>query len=123
MMLLGQHPVGGADLRQRAVAVKAERGVMICSGVLQFPSLPRSSGGGSFLATSRSFFVGQKQVRPLEQPAEIFFAGDLRGALPGREADHGFVCHFQPFEPDDAEILSILFPDLALTKFHAGRGW
>ena len=122
-MLFGEQPVGGADLRRRAVAVQAERGVMIFSGVLQFPSLLRGSGGGSFLATARSFFIGQEQVCPLEQPAEIFFAGDLRGALLRREADHGFVFHFQPFEPDDAEILSILFPDLALAKFHAWRGW
>jgi hypothetical protein len=39
MKLLGEQPVGGADLRERAAAVEAERGVMIRDGCLQRQNL------------------------------------------------------------------------------------
>jgi hypothetical protein len=48
MMLPGEQPVGGANLRQGTATVKAERGVMIFR--LQSPSLPRIRCGVSFIA-------------------------------------------------------------------------
>ena len=57
-------------------------------------------------------------MRAFEQAAKIFFAGDLDRAFFGREAGHGFIFHFEAFEPDDAEILLTLFPSLALAEFH-----
>jgi hypothetical protein len=57
-------------------------------------------------------------VRAFEQAAEIFFAGDdFRAGLAG-ETGHGFVFHFEPFQPHDADVFPALFPDLALAKFH-----
>ena len=34
----------------------------------------------------------------------------------------GFVFHFQSFEADDANELSVFFPDLGLGEFHDGDG-
>ena len=50
MMLLGERQIRGADLRGRAAAVEAERGVMIFFSALQFPTLLRANGGVSFFA-------------------------------------------------------------------------
>ena len=129
MVLLGEQPVGGADLRERAAAVEAERGVMIGFSALQFPSLTGRRRGASFIARRRSNwespdfwrdhrFGRRQQLRRFEQAAEIFFAGDLQRAFLGGEAGHGFVFHFEPFEPDDADVLRALLPDLALAEFH-----
>lgn len=63
-------------------------------------------------------FGRRQQLRRFEQTAEIFFAGDLQRAFFGGEAGHGFVFHFEPFEPDDADVLRALLPDLALAEFH-----
>src|SRR5665213_4274935 len=121
-MLLGEQPVGGAYLRRRAAAVQAEHGVMIFSSALQFPkNLPGAGIGGSFMAAGRELFAARQQVCALEQPAKIFFTGDLPRAFPGREAGHGFVFHLKAFKTDDAEVLSVFFPDLALAKFHEAR--
>ena len=61
-------------------------------------------------------------MRAFEQAAEIFFAGDdFRAGFAG-EAGMGFVFHFQPFEADDADELSVFFPDLGLGKSHVGDG-
>ena len=48
--MLGERAVGGADLRERAAAVEAERRIMIGFRALQFPSLLRRRGGVSFFA-------------------------------------------------------------------------
>ena len=50
MMLLGEQPVSGANLGKCAIAVEAERGVMIDFSALQFPSLPKGSRIASFIA-------------------------------------------------------------------------
>ena len=117
MMLLGQQPVGGANLRQRAAPVQAERGVVVGDGVLQIPSLLGDGVNVSFIGSRRLLSAGQ-EVRAFEQAAEIFFAGDdFRAGLAG-QAGVGFVFHFEPFEPDDADKLSVFFPDLGLGEFH-----
>jgi len=132
MVLLGQHAVGGADLREGAAAVEAERGVIIGFSALQFPSLTGRRSGVSFIARRRSNektlvfwrdhrFWRRQQLRRFEQAAKIFFAGDLQRAFFGGEAGHGFVFHFKPFEPDDADVLRALLPDLALAQFHGRR--
>ena len=129
MVLLGQQPVGGADLRERAAAVEAERGVMIDFRALQLPSLTGRRRGVSFIVRRRRNgktldfwrdhrFWRRQQLRRFEQAAEIFFAGDLQRAFLGGEAGHGFIFHFEPFEPDDADVLLALLPDLALAQFH-----
>src|ERR1035437_6797654 len=129
MVLLGQQPVGGADLREGAVAVEAERGVMIGFRALQFPSLTSRRSGVSFIARRRSNwespdfwrdhrFGRRQKFRRFEQTAEIFFAGDLKRAFLGGEVGHGFLFPFEPFEPDDADVLLALLPDLALAEFH-----
>jgi hypothetical protein len=128
-VLLGEQPVGGADLREGAAAVEAERGVMIDFRALQFPSLTGRRRGASFIARRRRNgetldfwpdhrFWRRQQSGLLEQAAEIFFAGDLQRAFLGGEAGHGFIFHFEPFEPDDADVLRALLPDLALAEFH-----
>ena len=62
-------------------------------------------------------------MRAFEQAAEIFFAGDgFRAGLAG-EAGQGFVFHFEPFQPHDADIFLALFPDLALLQFHRLWFW
>src|ERR1019366_796370 len=118
VMLLGQHAVGGANLRQRTAAVQAERGVMIFFSALQFPKLLRRRGGGGVVAHRQNLFFRREQMRAFEQTAEIFFAGDLNRALLGREAGHGFIFHLQAFEPHNAEVLLALLPSLALAEFH-----
>ena len=120
MVLFGQPTVGGANLRQRAAAVQAERGVMIFFSALQLAKLlcVRAGGRGR---SGQWLFIRRQQVRAFEQSAEILFAGGLRGAFLGGEADHGLVLHREPLQLHDAEILSIFFPDLALAKFHATR--
>ena len=124
MVLFGQHAKGGVDLRQRAAAVQAERGVMIFSGALQLAKLLCGrAGGGGWRRSGQWFFVRRQEVCAFEQAAEIFFAGGLRGAFPGGEADHGLVFHREPSQLHDAEILPVFFPDLALAKFHSGCGW
>ena len=40
VMMLGQKPVGGANLLEAATAVEAQRGVMIGQRAFQFPTLP-----------------------------------------------------------------------------------
>ena len=57
-------------------------------------------------------------MRALEQTAEVLFAGEGFGTGLAGEAGQGFVFHFEPFEPDDADVLSVLFPDLTLAEFH-----
>ena len=65
-------------------------------------------------------FIHRQQFGAFEQAAEIFFAGDdFRAGLAG-EAGMGFIFHFQPFEADDADELSVFFPDLGLGEFHGG---
>ena len=119
MKLLGQHAVGGADLRERAAAVEAERGVVVGNRTLQADNLLRDGVHVSFI-DGRSIFAGRQQLRAFEQAAEIFFAGDdFRVGLAG-EAGMGFIFHFQPFEADDADELSVFFPDLGLGEFHGG---
>jgi len=119
MKLLGQHAVGGADLRERAAAVEAERGVVVGNRTLQADNLLRDGVQVSFI-DGRSIFAGGQQLRAFEQAAEIFFAGDdFRAGLAG-EAGMGFIFHFQPFEADDADELSVFFPDLGLGEFHGG---
>lgn len=119
MKLLGQHAVGGADLRERAAAVEAERGVVVGNRTLQADNLLRDGVHVSFI-DGRSIFAGGQQLRAFEQAAEIFFAGDdFRAGLAG-EAGMGFIFHFQPFEADDADELSVFFPDLGLGEFHGG---
>ena len=118
-MLLGQQPVGGTNLRQRTAAVEAKRGVVIGNRAVQAGSLMGDRIHVSFIDGWRFFASGQ-QVRALEQAAEIFFAGDNFGAGFAGEAGMGFVFHFEAFETDDPDELSILFPDLGLGKFHGG---
>ena len=60
-----------------------------------------------------------QQAGLFQQAAEIFFAGDVPGAGLAGEADQGFVFHFEPFQPHDADVFLALFPDLALLQFHA----
>jgi len=57
-------------------------------------------------------------MRAFEQAAEILFAGDGFCAGLVGEVDQGFVFHFQPFKPDQADVLSVLFPDLTLAKLY-----
>jgi hypothetical protein len=58
-----------------------------------------------------------------EQAAEILFAGDyFRAGLAG-EAIQRFVFHLKPFQPHDADVLSVLFPDLTLAEFHSLVVW
>jgi len=119
MMLLGEHTIRGANLRERAAAVKAERGVVIGFRALQVFSLLRNGVHVSFIDGWR-FFAGGQQLRTLEQAAEIFFAGDgFRACLAG-ETGVGFVFHFQSFEANDADELSVFFPNLGLGEFHSG---
>ena len=119
MKLFGEHAVGRADLRERAAAVEAERGVMIGNRTLQADNLLRDGVHVSFI-DGRSIFAGRQELRAFEQTAEIFFTGnDLRAGLAG-EAGVGFVFHFQTFEADDADKLSVFFPDLGLGEFHGG---
>ena len=119
MKLLGERAVGGADLHERATAVKTERGVMIGLRALQAHNLLRDGVHVSFI-DGRRFFTGGQQLRAFEQTAEIFFAGDDLGASLAGEAGMGFVFHFEPFEADDADELSVFFPDLGLGEFHGG---
>ena len=49
MKLFGQYAVGGADLRERAAAVKAERGVVIGNRTLQADNLLRDGVHVSFI--------------------------------------------------------------------------
>src|ERR1035437_8857277 len=121
MVLFGQHPVGSADLRERAAAVKAERGVVIVFGAWQFPSLLRGNDSVSFNQHQRRFFISRQQVGTLEQPAEIFFAGLVQRAFLGGETEHGFIFHGEAFQLYDADIFLALFPDLALAKFHGSN--
>jgi len=108
MKLLGQRAVGGADLRGRAAAVEAERGVVVGNRTLQAASLLRDGVHVSFI-DGRGFFAAGQQLRAFEQAAEIFFAGDgFRAGLAG-EAGMGFVFHFQPFKADDADELPVFF--------------
>jgi hypothetical protein len=93
---------------------------MIFFSALQFPSLMRDGVHVSFI-DDRRFFAGGQQMRALQQAAEIFFAGDDFGASLARKAGVGFVFHFEPFEPDDADELSVFFPDLGLGEFHAAK--
>jgi hypothetical protein len=58
-------------------------------------------------------------MRAFEQAAEIFFAGDNISLGFISKAVHGFIFHFEPLQSDDADVLSIFFPDLTLAKFHA----
>ena len=118
MVLFGQHAVGGADLCGGAAAVQTERGVMIGFSRLQFPESLRGRGVAGGFASDRRFFWRRQKLGAFEQPAEIFFAGDLHGPFLGGEAGHGFIFHLQPFEPDDADILRALLPGLALAEFH-----
>jgi hypothetical protein len=60
-------------------------------------------------------------VRALEQAAEIFFAGDVLGAFFAGEIGEGFVFHFEPHEPHDADVFLALFPDLALAQLHGNE--
>src|ERR1035437_3355114 len=89
MVLLGEQPVGGADLREGAAAVEAERGVMIDFRALQLQSLTGRRRGASFIARRRRNrktldfwrdhrFGRRQKFRRFEQAAQIFFAGDLR---------------------------------------------
>ena len=122
MKLLDQRAIGGADLRERTTAIEAERGVVIGNRTLQADKLLRDGVHVSFI-DGRSFFAGRQQLRAFEQTAEIFFAGDgARAGLAG-EAGMGFVFHFQPFEADDADELSVFFPDLGLGEFHDGNNF
>jgi predicted GIY-YIG superfamily endonuclease len=54
-----------------------------------------------------------------EQAAEILFAGDMPGAHFAGQAGQGFVFHFEPLQPHDADELLALFPNLTLRQFHA----
>ena len=49
MILLGKQPVCGADLRERAIVVKAKHGVMIFFNRLQGSSLPCADCRVSFI--------------------------------------------------------------------------
>lgn len=118
MKLLGEQAIGGANLRERAATVESERGVMIFFSALQSRSLLRGNSVVSFIQRGRGFFDGREQVRVFEQTAEIFFAGDVLRAFLVAEVGHGFVFHFKSFEPDDADVFLVLFPDLALAEFH-----
>ena len=118
MVVVGQHAVGGANLGGGAAAVESERGVVIGCSRLQLPKLFCRSGRAITLARGRNLFGGRQQVRPFEQPAEIFFTGDLDRAFLGGEADHGFIFHLQALQAHDANILRTLFPGLALAEFH-----
>ena len=60
-----------------------------------------------------------EQAGLFEQAAEIFFAGDMLCAFLAGEAGQGFVFHFEPFEPHDADVFLALFPDLALAQLHS----
>lgn len=113
MKLFGECAIGGADLRKRAAAVEAERGVVIGNRTLQADNLLRDSVHVSFI-DDRRFFSGGQELRAFEQTAEIFFARNyLRAGFAG-ETGMGFVFHFQTFEADDADELSVFFPDLGL---------
>ena len=52
MLLLGQQPVSGTNLREGAATVEAERGVMIDFSVLQFLILAGEIRVVSFLAAN-----------------------------------------------------------------------
>ena len=57
-------------------------------------------------------------MRAFEQTAEIFFAGDGFGAGFAGQAVQRLIFHLEPFEPHDADVVSVLFPDLTLAEFH-----
>ena len=60
-------------------------------------------------------------MRAFEQAAEIFFAGDDFFAGFAGQVIHGFVFHFEPFQPDQTDVFSVLLPDLSLAEFHGWR--
>ena len=119
MMPLGERTICCANVRDGAAAVEAKRGVMVLSSALQFPSLLCGNGIVSFIQRGRSLFASRKQMRPFEQAAEVFFAGDVLCAFLVAEVGHGFVFHFEPFQTHDADVFPALFPELALIQFHA----
>jgi hypothetical protein len=55
----------------------------------------------------------------LEESAEILLACDVFGAFLTGGAGQGFVFHFEPFQPHDADVFLALLPELALTQFHS----
>ncbi len=57
-------------------------------------------------------------MRALEQAAEVFLAGQGFYAGLAGQTIRRFVFHLQPFQPHDADVVSVLFPDLTLAKFH-----
>ena len=59
MKLLGQRAIRGADLRERAAAIEAERGVVIGNRTLQADNLLRDGVHVSFI-DGRSVFAGRQ---------------------------------------------------------------
>lgn len=49
MLMLGQQPVSGTNLCEAAVALEAERGIVIDLSALQFPILPGKIRLASFI--------------------------------------------------------------------------
>jgi hypothetical protein len=78
----------------------------------------RRRGNCALKRFGNSGVAGREKVRAFEQAAEILLAGDDLGAGLAGEAGLGFVFHLEPFKPDNADELAVLFPDLGLGKFH-----
>jgi hypothetical protein len=83
------------------------------TGLRLFLFVPTRASSGQ-----RRWFAGGQQMRAFEQAAEIFFAGDGFGAGLAGEAVQRFIFHLEPFESHDADVVSVLFPDLTLAEFH-----
>ena len=74
---------------------------------------------GQFIGRNRGFWG--EQPGAFEQSTEIFFTGDLEGALLAGQIGHGFVLHLQPLQANDSDVLFALLPDLGLAQFHADK--
>jgi hypothetical protein len=62
--------------------------------------------------------VRRQQLRPFDQPAELFLRGFMVRAFVRVNVGHGLVLHFEPFELNDAQENFSLLPDLALLEPH-----
>jgi hypothetical protein len=59
-----------------------------------------------------------KELRAFEQPAKLLLGGVMGGAFFALGVGHGFVVHSESFQAHDANVLALLFPELALAEFH-----
>jgi hypothetical protein len=64
-------------------------------------------------------FYRIKQVSLLQHPAEILFTCNVLCSSFAGRAGQGFVFHFEPFQPHNADEFPAALPELALTQLHA----